>query len=216
MAFVSNFGLSLLYNMAWPMVLLCLAVIALCIGVAFHANMRKSHNRINYGSPEWTTYTGRQFAAVQWGIGAGLIGAIFWGIPAPDFQREIVRVEVPVRVNVPGPVREVFRGERLVPSTYQDVRDRCVANFTTGGYTIDQEEATLCHNQALVASGIRVRVRLINNSYQELFRWCNERFSISAPDATASTVRNERLQICHNAAMQGANMRINQAITLAQ
>lgn len=215
-----------LYNMTGPFFWVCIAALVLCAIVMGHGAWVRA--KYAFASSENIDARWRQHAAVQGAAIIALLMIIFSAIPAPDYNVRTVERRVPVRVEVPGPVRW-RNGERVVTrvvhSPYRELFEQCMDNTvhrhgdSITGLQISQH----CHIAALRASGMRpfivyrdrpvvrtverrVPVLRTNRDYFELFQWCNEAYTLNAVEAArAGELRNQRLEICHRAAIEATN-----------
>jgi hypothetical protein len=138
------------------------------------------------------------------GVVLCVVGSLIWAIPSPTYDQRIVYKDRTVEVPKPYPV---YKGTREVPSTYQSVYDKCVASTS---FRVDNALIELCHRQAREASTIAPTIKYVErfNSYKDLFNNCNDGHTISEEDRrsgmSAAEIRNQRIQYCHMAALQGS------------
>lgn len=197
------------YNLRWPSLLATLLVIALSVYIAFTAEDRR--RRTQFGDPENTDAKWRQMASLQGSLLMVALSCILFAIPSPTYNvRDVPGPERVVVKNVPGPIQ--WRdGKEVVekPPVYIDFFQKCMD--TTGGYQKTDEESQQCHKQALEAVAASKapqgapQVVIKRDPYEQLFNNCNDRYSFDGvPPATAAPLRNERIRICHDAAMQAS------------
>lgn len=203
MEYVGHLIHTFVYGASWPAFLLC--AIATCAALYAALDATEKKLTLPYREPKWCDAYNRQITGCKQAVIFGVGAAISWGIPAPDFEKE--RVEVPVRVDVPGPERIVYReGKEIVqqPSSYQTLYDDCTSKM---GGTVDIAEANACHTQALQGAGVERILEVRPSPYEEIFRQCND-FAITAPSPQGEQIRNQRLEICHRAALEQSQQRI--------
>lgn len=203
------------YNLRWPMLVAALVVGVISIFVVDHAeNVRK---RTAFGAPENTDAKWRQLVSVQ--LASILLAAsvILFAIPKPNYDVKLVPgPERIVKVNVPGPV-QWKEGKQIVvqPSSYDAEYIRCINDVESRVERRTATEVEFCHNTAKtaldnqrVAPTVVIKDRVVHDPYQKLFDNCNDRYSFDGiPAAQAGALRNERITLCHKAALEGAGQR---------
>jgi hypothetical protein len=189
-----------LFNLRVPLLIVAMLGILLCALIGYWGS--QTRGRYASGTADYDAAVWRQMTCLKVGAGIALLSAFVWGIPAPDYN--VRYVPKPVRVEVIK-VRNVFKGERVIYNSYQDLYNTCVARM---GDVIDQTEAQLCHKQAIEAS--RPAPKLIRQTkyikvhdpYLKLFTECNSN-SVEGSQNPVQ-MRNERLKICHQMALDGS------------
>jgi hypothetical protein len=199
------------YNLRWPALFAMLLVIALSVYIAKEAEERR--RRTQFGDPENTDAKWRQMAGLQGSLLMVGLTAILFAIPTPNYSvREVPGPERVVVKNVPGPIQ--WRdGKEIVyeQPLYLDFYQKCVDTIS-GNHSDD--ELALCHKQALegVAASKpapQIRVQFKRDPYEELFNNCNDRYGLDGvPSERAAGIRNERIRICHDAAMAASGSQV--------
>lgn len=198
-----------LYNLRIPVALLSAVGITICVVIGLHALKLRSHTK--FADPENTDARWRTMATSQVAIILAIVAAIVWAIPSPDY--DVRYVDRPTTVIKRVPVK-VFSGTKTVyqPSTYQNVFDKCVDHYD---YHTDKDVLSQCHTQAKEAveasmpkPKIILRTVTKYNSYKELYESCIGDWSITDSDKAVNMspamIRNQRIQICVDAALKGS------------
>jgi hypothetical protein len=203
------------FNMREPITYLGTLGILICIGVMINGAVVRGNTDPHSTPNEDARW--RQIAAVQ-GTGIlALLMVLLLSIPNPQYNVRTVIQRVPVRVEVP---RVQWRGgtrviTRTVPSRYQALYTECMRGQDVPSVSSTSETHTdyrlisrQCHYQSLAGAGIRPERAVVRSSYMEIFQWCNENYSLNGlPENRKALVRNERLRICAQAALQGSTHR---------
>ncbi len=196
------------YNLRWPSLIATLLVVALSVYIAFTAEDRR--RRTQFGDPENTDAKWRQMASLQGSLLMVGLSCILFAIPSPTYNvRDVPGPERVVVKNVPGPIQ--WRdGKQIVEKqpVYLDFYQTCIDSIS-GSHSDD--ELAMCHKHALEAVSASKapqgapQVVIKRDPYEQLFNNCNDRYSFDGvPPATAAPLRNERIRICHDAAMQAS------------
>jgi hypothetical protein len=159
-------------------------------GIAGFSGFQRRSERM--GSPEWGLARDRQLKALGTAVGASVLFTTGYAIPEADYN--VRYVEKPVIRTVVKKV-PVYNGVKVIkaPATYERVKDKCLAVFNNS-QAATQEEMEQCHNEALMASGMKVRVIIKPNNYQEVFNACGN-------------WNNAPIDKCHLIAMQATGMK---------
>lgn len=189
-----------LFNLRVPLLIVAMLGILLCALIGYWGS--QTRGRCASGTADYDAAVWRQMTCLKVGAGIALLSAFVWGIPAPDY--DIRYIEKPVRVEV-AKWRTVYKNTRVVPDNYRMLYQNCVDRM---GSQIDVSEAQLCHKQAIEAS--RPAPKLIRQTkyikvhdpYLKLFNECNSNSVEGAQNPVQ--MRNERLKICHQMALDGS------------
>lgn len=196
------------YNLRLPLLLVAGIGILVCALVAFWSSQTRSSNANN--SSMHIAAVERQLVCLKGSLLLAVAAALIWAIPSPTFDQKIVFKDRVVEKRIPVPV---FKGEKIIhePSTYQNVFDKCVSSSSYGH---DADLLKMCHEQALTAvaatqPGPQIKERIVYkvSTYKTLFDNCNDNHDggiVDLPKAQSIGPRNDRIVICHKAAMEGS------------
>lgn len=201
----------LVFNLKLPMLLVSLTGIGLSSFIGYRA-LQRADDTV-YASPENSNARFTQMTCLQSGVILAVFCALLWAVPSPTY--DVRYVEKPVPFPVVKSIRYIAQTRTIVkPPLYSDVFEQCSDSLTGTGTrkaykNISDDEARQCHLQALEAtspSRIVTRTVEVHDSYKTLFDDCND-FSLVGikADALAAKIRNERLKICHDAALAGSH-----------
>lgn len=99
------------------------------------------------------------------------------------------------RVEVP-----VYKGIREVPMKKERLIIYCLSVAKDRGWNYNLDD---CADWSKKVMGQDVKVVVKHDSYMDIFKWCNETYSIDG-EPNAGQLRNERLKVCQDAAMKGS------------
>lgn len=180
-----------LHNLREPVAAFCVLGIVLCIMAA----ARSTYSRDSSSS----------VGLIHVGVILAVLASVMWAIPAPDYDVKIVYKDREVEKRVPVPV---YKGVKEVPSTYQNVYDKCIDSATVRA---DAELIKQCHQQAREASAPPQAVKVVYkpSPFLELFQKCNDynldQLFEKDPVAGAEA-RTRRIAVCKDMALQGSTI----------
>lgn len=192
-----------LFNLRLPLLVVSGLGIGLCIMIGVWSS--QSRSRYNSGTADHDAAVWRQMTSLKIAVMLSVLCALSWAIPAPDY--DVRYVDRPVQVEVVK-WKPIFKGQKIVYDSYKDLYEGCIAH--TGDYA-DADETKLCHKQAIEASRPaprwikQIKTVTVHDTYKTLFDNCNDFSLDGVPNAIVGGVRNERLAICHKAALEGSS-----------
>jgi len=191
-----NWLLTFANNLSWPVIIFSLVGMVFC-GATILRNI-SARGEAGMAAP------------VCFLLLAAMV-SMFWAIPAPDYDMKIVYRDKIVEKKVPVvkfTATKVITKVPLYKETFLDCMDHVEDSSSSNAQ---------CHRQALEAVRASqpqprevVKRFIQHDPYQELFKACNDYDlddTFKKDPVEGARLRNERLRICHNNALQASTPR---------